>query len=500
MNDQNNFNMEDIVYNSQMNAILITVIMIIVADLGRLTTVLREGETPSLLLILLFIITGALVTLYLAARRNKELRALRYTSVVIALLVYILYSIEIRDNAFGFIILLSGMFLGMLYIERLPAYLTIFTLDAALLVWLYHLSNIDLGDASFSILTLVFVVTIQCTALAVIGNRNIRNQMQISSNFSASMSQKNDQMGHTITNIRDSVDELGIATGEIHQKNGELTTAVTGVDSIIQTTASRMEELTAVFTTLSSENTHLLESMTTMKELVETSKERTDLIEKKALSTEERADNIRSTSAAMSEKISTDLGKTLEDLQVVKEIIDLAENINNISTQTTLLALNASIEAARAGEAGKGFAVVADEVQKLALSSTEVADSIQELTKKADVAIDEMRLQVSNIQQYITEDVSEGIDELSQAIKAYRHDMEVFKDIAHGTERSSSTLEQLVGTLSEQLTTSEEQIQSTTMDLSQLAEESTKVDAITKDFDGVLTRLEGEALRLNELT
>ncbi|PKN97077.1 MAG: hypothetical protein CVU42_17400 [Chloroflexi bacterium HGW-Chloroflexi-4] len=89
------------------------------------------------------------------------------------------------------------------------------------------------------------------------------------------------------------------------------------------------------------------------------------------------------------EKVGQSAVKVQEMGNRSSEIGAITSMIEDIASQTNLLALNAAIEAARAGEAGKGFAVVADEVRKLAERSSISAREINELVKGIQETVNE---------------------------------------------------------------------------------------------------------------
>lgn len=96
-------------------------------------------------------------------------------------------------------------------------------------------------------------------------------------------------------------------------------------------------------------------------------------------------------------KATEELKKLSEYAEKMGTIISVIEGV---TTQTSLLSLNASIEAARAGEAGKGFAVVAGEISSLAGQTSEATTEITSIIENITVEVQEVVEAINNLVEY----------------------------------------------------------------------------------------------------
>ncbi|GAA0076710.1 PocR ligand-binding domain-containing protein [Clostridium sp. CTA-5] len=98
----------------------------------------------------------------------------------------------------------------------------------------------------------------------------------------------------------------------------------------------------------------------------------------------------------------------------VEEIDQVAKYINNVSSQTNLLGLNASIEASRAKEFGAGFGVIAQEIRKLSNMNSEQSKKIGTVLHSVKDSIFNMSEQI----QDTNENVNENVEALNQIINS----------------------------------------------------------------------------------
>lgn len=117
-------------------------------------------------------------------------------------------------------------------------------------------------------------------------------------------------------------------------------------------------------------------------------------------------------SATSQELLST----SHETNQQVKNTDNILQVIRKVADQTNLIGLNAAIEAARVGEQGRGFTVVAEEVRKLATSTSDSTDQIEEIITGIQQAVGQINTGVEQVAQ-VTGGQAEGISNLGSAVE-----------------------------------------------------------------------------------
>lgn len=215
-----------------------------------------------------------------------------------------------------------------------------------------------------------------------------------------------------LSDVKSNADKLSIISGETGQIAEEMTAISSGASTQLEDT-ERMVQLTQQLN-------DCYEELRKVSNIVMEGTRETKRLSDEGISS---VQDLKTKSEESVQAIQSSFSKIQEFGEFSKKIGSIVQEINKISFQTSLLALNASIEAARAGEAGKGFAVVADEVGKLAGESATSTENIENIINQLQERITIIVQEMGEIKDIFLEQI-EFVNQVEESFRKFQRSSE----------------------------------------------------------------------------
>lgn len=193
------------------------------------------------------------------------------------------------------------------------------------------------------------------------------------------MKELTQSLGNIVGKIRNSSDTMSANSYELNDTSSQTLAANNEISKAVEDVA---EGSTGMAASISKINENLLEMSNETKDINESVNEirnQTVAVQDSSKIMNDKIKSMQNSSQKMDEGISA-ISKRIETVNTtVDKVSNIVSVIEEISSETNLLSLNASIEAARAGDAGKGFAVVAQEIRVLSDNTNTELENIKQI-------------------------------------------------------------------------------------------------------------------------